>query len=300
MSDGTGPATFSASVCAVVVTYNRIELLECCLDAVVDQTRPVDHILVIDNASTDGTADMVRTGFPQVELRSLTENQGGAGGFHEGLARAHSLGHDWLWLMDDDTIPMTDTLERLLAGAARAPVGRKPLLLSSQVLWKDGSLHPMNNPVPRWRWLGELALGAERGLVLVRNATFVSVAIRREAIDRFGLPLRHYFLWTDDVEYTSRVLRRERGYLVPDSRVWHWTTVAHTAVEGADPNRFYYHVRNSLLFLRGSSYGWLERLDYLRYWVRTLVAFLRAQRWRRAAVLIVFRGLRDGLQGEAR
>jgi len=294
------PTTDRASVCAVVVTYNRIELLERCLAALMGQTRPVEALLVIDNASTDGTADMVRLRYPQAELHTLAENQGGAGGFHEGLARAHSSGHEWLWLMDDDTIPMVDALERLLEGAARAPAGRPPLLVSSQVVWKDGSLHPMNNPVPRWRWLGELALGAEHGLVLVRNATFVSVAIRREAVDRFGLPLQHYFLWTDDVEYTSRVLRHERGYLVPESRAWHWTDTAHTAVEGADPARFYYHVRNSLLFLRGSSYGPLERLDYLRYWVRTLRAFLRVQRWRRAAVKIVFRGLRDGLRGQTR
>ena len=110
----------------------------------------------------------------------------------------------------------------------------------------------MNSPVPRWRWRRELAAGVADGLLLVRYATFVSVAVHRTAIDRYGLPLEHFFIWGDDVEFTARVLRDNRGYLVPESVVYHWTPSPHPAATPTT-DRFYYHARNSLLMLRGSS-----------------------------------------------
>ncbi len=285
-------------VCAVVVTHNRKHMLERCLAALREQSRPVDGVIVVDNASTDGTSALVRERFPEVRLLPLRENLGGAGGFNRGMAWAHALGFDWQWLMDDDTFARPKALEALLAGADRAPGSVPPLLLASKVLWRDGSLHPMNLPVPRWRWPGELALGVDRRLLLVRYVTFVSVAIRREAIDRFGLPLAEYFIWTDDVEYTSRVLRRERGYLVPESQVDHWTETAHSA--GSDASgRFYFHVRNSLLLLRGSSLEPAERYHYLRFWLTTLRQYLQRNRCSGRALLVVGRGIRDGLRGRA-
>lgn len=293
------PAARQERVCAVVVTFNRQELLRRCLTALEEQRRPLDELLVVDNASTDGTSSMVAEEFPRAELLTLAENEGGAGGFHRGLAWAHARGHDWFWLMDDDTFAEPDSLEALLAGGQRAPGGHPPLVLASRVLWKDERLHPMNMPTARWRWRGRLAEGVGHGLLLLRNATFVSVAVRREAIDRFGLPLSHYFLWSDDVEFTSRILRDEPGYLVPESRVYHWTREPHTAVS-ASGDRFYYHVRNVLLLLRGTSLEWVERLDFGRYYVRTLREYVRTRRPRRAALALVARGLRDGLRGEVR
>jgi GT2 family glycosyltransferase len=137
-------------VCAVVVTHDRRELLRQCLSALQAEQRPAEGILVVDNASSDGTPEMVRTEFPRAELLRLPANVGGAGGFCRGIERAHARGYDWLWLMNDDTIANGESLANLLAGAARAP-GGPPLLVSSQVRWKDERLHPMNIPVPRWR-----------------------------------------------------------------------------------------------------------------------------------------------------
>ncbi|MER3603731.1 MAG: hypothetical protein C4298_08345, partial [Thermus sp.] len=88
----------SERVCAVVVTYNRKELLRECLETLRGQTRKVDHILVVDNASTDGTEEVLRAEFPEVEVLRLPENQGSSGGFHEGMKRAYEEGFDWLWL----------------------------------------------------------------------------------------------------------------------------------------------------------------------------------------------------------
>jgi len=291
-------ATGAGTVCAIVVTHNRVALLRRCLEALRAQSRPVDRVLVVDSASTDGSVRVVEDEFPEVALLALDENVGGAGGFRRGMAWAHQRGYDWLWLMDDDTLASRDALAALLAGAQRAPDG-VPLLVASHVLWKDDQPHPMNIGLPRWRARGAMAQGAAAGLLLMRYVTFVSVAVRREAIDRFGLPLEEYFIWGDDVEFTSRVLKAERGYLVPDSLVHHWTATRR-GPESVTDGRFYYHVRNSLLLLRGSALTPAERVNYGRWYFQTIVRFLRATGARPDALSIVARGLRDGLRLSAR
>ena len=285
-------------VCAVVVTHNRRELLRRCLTALAEQERPLDETVVVDNASDDGTAAMVREQFAAVTLLRLDENVGGAGGFHRGMAWAYERGYDWLWLMDDDTLAQADSLARLLEGAARAPAG-PPLLVGSRVLWKDERLHPMNAPVARWRSRRAMAEGVAHGLLALRYATFVSVAVRREAIERFGLPLAHFFIWGDDVEFTARVLRDSPGYLVPESAVHHWTETPHAAATPTS-DRFYYHARNSLLLLRGDCFTPIERLDYARYYARTLLEFIRVNRRNPRRLAILARGIRDGLTAPAR
>jgi GT2 family glycosyltransferase len=241
---------------------------------------------------------MVRAEFPAARLLRLDENVGGAGGFHHGVAWAYERGYDWLWLMDDDTLALPETLRTLLDGARRAP-SRRPLLVASQVRWKDERLHPMNTLVPRWRDRAVMAQAAAHGLVALRYATFVSVALRREAVERFGLPLAQYFIWGDDVEYTGRVLRDEPGYLVPESRVYHWTPEPHAAATTTS-DRFYFHVRNSLLTLRGTSFTGLERFDYGRYLASTALAYVRGNFRDRRRMQLLARAVRDGLGGATR
>jgi GT2 family glycosyltransferase len=283
----------------VVVTRDRRDLLAGCLERLQGQHHPPDEIVVVDNQSSDGTADMVRERFPDVVLLSLAENVGGAGGFHAGMQAAHDLGHEWLWLMDDDSFPEPDALAALLDGDRRAPPGDPPLVLASQVRWKDGRLHPMNPPWFAWRRRAEMAEGIAAGLLLLRHTTFVSVLIRRAAVDRYGLPLAHYFIWTDDFEYTGRVLRENRGYLVPESVCLHWTPKPHSPVTGTG-ERFYYFVRNSLLLMRGSSLTTIERAHYARMAAGMTVEFLRNNRWDATARRTIVRGVRDGLRDAVR
>ena len=128
-----------SGVCAVVVTHNRREMLRRCLAALADQRRVPDRILVVDNASSDGTREMLGSEWAHVELLSLRSNEGGAGGFHEGIKRAYAGGAGWLLLMDDDTIPARDALAELLDTAERLDLAARvdgvaePALLASRV-----------------------------------------------------------------------------------------------------------------------------------------------------------------------
>lgn len=281
-------------VCAVVVTFNRSDMLRRCLAALGEQTQAPDRILVVDNASTDGTTEMLRREHPTVEVLRLEVNEGGAGGFHEGIRHAHATGAEWLWLMDDDTIPTPSALAELVAAAERLD-GSPPALLASRVIWRDGSFHPMNYPIFERRRMERVVMGAALGLMPIRGATFVSLLLHRQAVERYQLPLKHFFLWADDIEYTSRiVLGGEPAYFVPTSVVLH-DTAAPEDFRSARPERFYYHVRNTLLMARIRERPARDRL--LRFWilVSTAAAYVLKNR-SVASVVAITRALRDGLR----
>jgi len=283
-----------SNVCAVVVTHDRKDMLSRCLGALAAQTRPPDHVVVVDNASTDGTLSMLEREYAHVEVLALATNEGGAGGFHEGMKRAHAGGAEWIWLMDDDTIPRPDALEELLHAPDRLEPSAAPVLLASAVQWRDGRLHPMNFPTPDRARMAQVIASVERGLMPLRAATFVSLLVHRRAVDRHGLPLKHFFIWSDDIEYTSRVvLNGGRGYLVPTSIALHDTEAAHTA-ESAPPGRFYYHVRNTLFMIRGPDRP--RRDKVLRGWVLVVTAIGYLVRYPSgASVAAIMRGVRHGL-----
>lgn len=286
--------TADETVCAVVVTYNRVSLLRECLQSVLGQTRPPEHVLVVDNASTDDTRQVVRSEFgDRVELVELPVNEGSSGGFHEGMKAAIARGQDWLWVMDDDTIPAPDALEILLDARGRLDGLPAPSILASKVVWTDGELHPMNWPAPSQADIGLYVAALERSMVPIRANTFPSLLVRREAVERHGPPRKGFWIWADDMDFTQRILRYEPGYLVPQSVAVHKTATAHHPYEGGQ--RFYYAVRNGLFLMRGDSLNWKEKIGWSFLMMSQLISFFGREGFRPWAVGVVARGFRDGL-----
>jgi GT2 family glycosyltransferase len=262
-------------VAAVVVTYNRRDLLLESLAAVHGQTRAPDAVIVIDNASTDETAAAVPLHFPSAQLTALGHNTGGAGGFACGIALAQADGADLIWLMDDDTVPEPGALRALLEARQRRP-GGPPALVASRVVWTDGRAHPMNTPRVKpfaSRAERSAAAAAVDGGLPIRSASFVSILVDARACRERGLPQADYFLWNDDFEFTTRLLRGGAGLLCPASVVVHKTkTFGSTDVDPGE--RFFYEVRNKIWTLRtGAALAPAERVLYtgatLRRWART-------------------------------
>jgi rhamnopyranosyl-N-acetylglucosaminyl-diphospho-decaprenol beta-1,3/1,4-galactofuranosyltransferase len=263
----------SPRVTAVVVTYNRRELLLEALAAVHAQSHAPDAVIVVDNASADGTAAAVRARYPGARLAELKHNTGGAGGFAYGLALALADGADLVWLMDDDTVPEPDALRAMLGARAGHP-GAPPALIASRVLWTDGRPHPMNTPrVKPFATRAERLAAAASGCQPIRSASFVSILVDAVEVRRRGLPRADYFLWNDDFEFTARLLRGNSGLLCPASVVVHKTRTFGST--DADPGpRFFYEVRNKIWMLRsGAPLAPAERVLYggstLRRWART-------------------------------
>jgi rhamnopyranosyl-N-acetylglucosaminyl-diphospho-decaprenol beta-1,3/1,4-galactofuranosyltransferase len=274
------------TVWAVIVTRDRLALLQQCLAALDAQTRPPDRVLVVDNASSDGTAAWLATR-EGVEVLRLAQNAGGAGGFHAGLRAAVEGGAEWAWLMDDDTIARPTALAELVDADAPGTV-----LRASVAVWRDGRLHPMNVPGFERDDVAPLVDGAARRVLPLRTATFVSLLVHRDAVERFGLPHADFFIWSDDIEYTARVTRGGgAAVLVPASVVEHRTAEPYTAVTSAG-GRFYFHVRNTLYMVRGRSWSALEKVTLLYLLVLTSAQYLRAG----GSPVTVLRGLRDGVR----
>ena len=201
MTSGPRPRTV-----AVVVTFNRLELLQR-LVARLGETDGVAAVLVVDNASTDGTgawlAGRTTTGEVPLLSRSITTNRGGAGGFHDGLAWAIDEDADLVWLMDDDGLPDPDCLTTLLAH-------QDDLDFWGPVVVDEADPERLVFPIrlPGSTRVVHDVAGVRRaaradridGIVIPFNGVLVT----KELVDRVGLPREEFFIWGDDHEYRLR------------------------------------------------------------------------------------------------
>ena len=244
-------------ILAVVVTYNRIGLLKQCIDSLEKQTVPC-CILVVDNAGTDGTEQYaaLKTSDTFFYLR-LPRNLGGAGGFNAGIRWGAERLYDYLWIMDDDSVPEPDALEALLEADQR--LNGNYGWLSSRCLWTDGSLCPMN--VQRETPYKDIK-GFDQDLVPVQMASFVSLFLKADTVRMFGLPVADFVIWTDDWEYTRRISRKLPCYAVKNSVATHMMknkTVVSIATDTPDRlERYLYFYRNDVvLYRREGIKGWV-------------------------------------------
>ncbi len=175
-----------ARVCAVVVTCNRKDLLRTCLNSLRAQTRPVDRILVVNNASTDGTGALLDTEFgtlARLEILArldLKESVGGAGAINAGLKWTHCNKYEWAWVMHDGVEVAPDCLKRMLAFEG------------------DGDMIQV-------RVTGESAPDTARPWVPVQHCDFAAALIRDRMLEEAGFPDLRYYNAGDDTAY---------GYLV--------------------------------------------------------------------------------------
>ena len=197
-------------IVAVVVTFNRLPLLQR-LVARLREVEGLAEVLVVDNASTDGTGQWLATQPAPLRTLTLPDNRGGAGGFHAGLQQAVEQGADLVWLMDDDGIPEPDCLKVLLDhhadGGSSDGDGFDfwgPAVLAEQ----DPSrlCFPIRLPgrATVVHQMAEVELAARDGVIADVVIPFNGVLVTRELVARIGTPREDFFVWGDDVEYLWR------------------------------------------------------------------------------------------------
>lgn len=194
-------------VCAVIVTFNRKILLMRTLTALYAQTRPIDTILIIDNASSDGTPELlVEQGFlvkDNLIYQRLDNNTGGAGGFYIGVKHAYEMGYDWLWLMDDDGYPTPTCLEKLLAYRTDFDF-YGPLVLSDDD--KTALSFPITLPASNKiiRTKQQIPTANSNAILSDVLIPFNGVLLDSNLVKKIGFPESMFFIWGDDIEYTKR------------------------------------------------------------------------------------------------
>ncbi|RYG75216.1 glycosyltransferase [bacterium] len=317
-ADGKTPLSFPVSgprpirVCAIVVTFNRQVLLKDCLRALLGQGRPLDTILVVDNASTDGTGAMLQeefpaATFPTIEVLSLPKNSGGAGGFHAGMKHAYEGGFDWLWLMDDDGTPAPDCLQLLLDQAPDAS-GKNARVMVPMQQDRAGRKYG----VGLWDKFYSDVSGevSEKGEIVQGDYLFAFVGplIAREVVNRIGLPRRNFFIWFDDYEYGLRLHRSSSNAVtVVPGAVFHHDIGGQTrevrllgrrALRNDSPAwKTYYGTRNHLFTVLRTRRNLRETGWFLvrEGWLIIGDLLFEADRWKRVGLRL--RGLNDGLFG---
>lgn len=275
-------------VVAVVVTYNRKELLIQNIECLLDQTYDRFDVLVIDNNSTDGTEDSISLLVNQnnrIKYINTGKNLGGAGGFNFGIKEAIQRGYEYIWLMDDDCIPDNDALEKLVFEYNQnKDVG----FLASKVLWSDGTLCNMN--IPR-QSITRKVTDFGSPLVPIVMATFVSLFVPVDVIKEVGLPIKEFFIWTDDLEFTRRISRKYKAYLVNKSLVEHRTfnnVGANIAIDDDNRiDRYKYAYRNEMyLYKREGIKGWAHVIARTPVHIYRVLRYSKNKKCKRIFVII--------------
>ena len=196
-------------IVGVVVTHKRRELLAQSLKVLGSQTRPLDHLVVVDNAAEDDVRALVESaGIPTSYLGSQ-HNLGGAGGFALGILYALSLGADWVWLADDDGRPEgPKVLETLLDCAQRHGLAEvSPVVCDIDD--PDRLAFPLRRGVEWRRLRSELFTDGDDSADLLPGiaSLFNGALFRASAIDTVGVPDLRLFVRGDEVEVHRRLVR---------------------------------------------------------------------------------------------
>ena len=294
-------------IAAIVVTYNRKELLKKCLDVLLTQTHPLDSIIILDNASTDGTGKMLREEYlnnPIFDYLKLRENLGGAGGFYYGIKKAYEKEFNWLWLMDDDVLVKDDTLENLLNDYLKLITNHIDIGMIGSI-----PIYETNDSKLSWilsyrekRKVYEKLEDLKEKFIEVDSLPFNSVLLKRDVVKKIGLPEKGFFIWLDDVEYCCRI--REKGmkiFLTKSSIVFHpsrrgkefslFGKGIFCKPSSEPPWKDYYGVRNTIFLIKMHKLGFKK---YLRLGESTLISLLvRDKKIKRAG--FCFKGFIDGI-----
>lgn len=239
-------------VISLIVTFNRLQLLKKSIESLEKQKIKLEKIIIVNNNSTDGTKEYLETLDNKFyDVINLNQNIGGAGGFSKGILESFAYDYDWIWIMDDDTIVTETSLEEMLK---ISKIDKNIGFLCSKVMWNKTEIHKMNLPVLSSIINNEVFNKFENNL-LVKSCSFVSVLIKKEVIEKIGLPYKEFFIWYDDAEYTNRIVKKNYyGIYVPSSIVYHETVLNYSVNmfedSGKNDWKYYYGIRNELFVLK--------------------------------------------------
>ncbi len=271
-------------ICAVVVTFNRIDLLKECICELRNQSRKLDGIIVVNNDSKDGTKEWLES---QDDLSVIHQkNLGGAGGFNAGIKNAYEKGYDWIWCMDDDVFVNGMTLKNLVASIHDYNKnGYKNIgWACSNVLWTDGTPNKLNMPqilsAELWPYK---ACG---NYIYAKSCSFTSVLLSKEAVKKCGLPIKDFFIYLDDSEYTARITNQEfDGLFVINSTCLHKTeennyfnasNLSQNTIE-----KYRCHYRNYFFFLNTYYNGkaYLILYMFIKIWLGNIMDAIKYKKY---------------------
>ena len=287
------------NICVVIVTFNRKQDLEKTLALYEAQTLPPRAVLVVDNHSTDGTAEMLGAWKEQESairhlVHTMPENVGGSGGFYAGMEQALALTDcEWLFVSDDDALPEQNALEHLADFCEREPE------LASESAALCGMVDAGDHIAVGHRCRIRHSLSGrvdfpvseeeyKKDWFAIDFFSYIGSAIRRSALEKAGLPRKEFFIYCDDYEHALRLGREGRILCLPSVVMHHQDNNDYSRKASW---RDYYATRNLLIMYREYFGKWAT---FRRTWMRRLTG-LRSLNPTKMKVIRA--GIRDAKRG---
>ena len=234
-------------ICALIVTYNRLDKLKKCLENYDKQKRKPNKIIVVDNNSNLETKNfltkwsLAKSEYEKIIL-TLDKNYGGSGGFYYGMRKALEIGFDWLWIADDDAYPDDDALFNL-----------ENVILSTNYQAICGMVYNSNGiDLNHRRILIEKKYSVKETCAEKENYdkkafnidlfSFVGTAMSKAVIEECGFPKKEYFIWFDDTEYSYRVRKKFDIICCSNIKIYHDSVEKNEGISWKN----YYGERNGL------------------------------------------------------
>ncbi|MBI5194535.1 MAG: glycosyltransferase family 2 protein [Nitrospirae bacterium] len=263
----------------IILNWNGKDDTLACLDSVRKLDYPDYRVIVVDNASTDGSVGAVKLCYPSASWLTIIENSanlGYTGGNNVGIRYAMEKGADYIWLLNNDTKSEPDALKRLIKVTHDYP---KAGLLGPKIV-------QMDNPAMAYSMIGSLNMwfpwpdrmeGKESSLIKggALESDFISgsaILVKREFVDKVGLLDERFFFYWEENDWCER--GKKSGFkviLVPDAVVYH--KGGGSSGKGWNEFTSYYLVRNWILFMRKHARArhWITFLPFLifslSYWI---------------------------------
>lgn len=252
------------NICTVIVTFNRKQDLEKTLALYETQTMPPRAILVVDNHSTDGTAEMLSAWKSEEKdirhiVHTMTENVGGSGGFHAGMEQALAQTDcEWLFISDDDALPAIDALEKIDAFC------KKEEKLASECSVICGVVDAGDHFAVGHRARIRKGLSGQIDFPVSADEykkewfeidffSYIGSAIRRSALEKAGLTRKEFFIYSDDFEHSLRLRKQGKIVCVPSAVMSHQDNNDYSRDASW---RDYYATRNLLIMYREHFGAW--------------------------------------------
>lgn len=290
----TQPLVFS-----IILNTNRRDDTLACLESLQNSTYINHRILVLDNASKDGSVDAIQTEYPNVEIIKLTENLGYAGNNNVGISAAINAGADWVFVLNEDTILAKDCLAQLVSvGKINPKIGilgpmvyhhDEPDVIQSaggslSATWE--SIHVGQNTLDQGQYSNPRTVDWISGCAIL---------VRKEVIQEVGMLDERFFYYWEETEWCIRTSRAGwEIWHIPQAKLWHKGVQRNYQ---PSPNITYYSTRNRLLMMKKHN---APAQIWMQTWVtniRTLISWSIRPKWRemRAHRDAMWQGISDFL-----
>ena len=277
----------------IIVTYNRLEWIKKSLEKVLNQSLKFKEIIVVNNASTDGTGEYLNS-LEGIKVLNMQTNLGGSGGFYTGMKFFIDNDFDgWVTLMDDDCLLEEKFVEKFLLKVKKD---------------KKNSYIPFvfnieNKKVNRL--FSKKLIKIAENLYQKDSFPFNGFIVHKDLIKEIGLPVKEYFIYGDDYEYCYRILRSGgKNNAMANIKLYHPNKtdgiILRKGMKIAKNELIkftaYYGTRNTIL--NKKKYGKIMQYSYLRLSLLILYRlFIYTYLNEKELLYACLLGIKDGLRG---